>query len=258
MAAVVLAVCAVVLISNVMSDNPAIFLTGGARRVGRVIALHFAKLGHPVVLHYNHSQVDAEDIKQLIEATGGTCHLIQADLLDHRCYEPLITQAREAFPSLQMLIHNASTFEAKTFADSQEQDYHSNMALHVQAPFFLSQAFASQVNKGSIVTMLDTYVTKQSRHHFTYLFSKKCLKELTMMLAHELAPNIRVNAIAPGLILPSFGGGQAELEAHAIRVPLQKLGTPQDIADMIYHYYQSDYLTGHISYIDGGEQLGLQ
>ena len=239
-----------------MTDRKAILITGAARRLGRENALYLAQAGYDIIIHYHRSEADARSLQRDIVDQGVQAHLLQAELGLKTDYMALVAQAKQLAANLYGLVHNASIFEQANFAQTSIEQYDRYMDLHVKAPFFLTQAFASQVKEGAVITMLDTYITKYSQRYFTYLLSKKALAEMTRMLARELAPAIRVNAIAPGIILPSGDdlGEQAMQEKQAM-IPLRKLGEPQDIAQTLHWLLTQDYLTGQILYIDGGEQL---
>lgn len=239
-----------------MTDRKAILITGAARRLGRESALYLAQAGYDIIIHYHRSEADAHSLQRDISDKGGQAHLLQAKLGPQTDYMALMARAKQLAPNLYGLVHNASIFEQANFTQTSVEQYDHHMDLHVKAPFFLTQAFAAQVKEGVVISMLDTYITKYSQRYFTYLLSKKTMAEMTRMLARELAPTIRVNAIAPGIILPSGDdlGEQVMKEKQAI-IPLRKLGEPRDIAQALHWLLTQDYLTGQILYIDGGEQL---
>ena len=238
-----------------MNQKGAILITGAAQRIGRAVALYLAHQGYDIAIHYRNSEEAAAMLEQEIKALGRKTALIQADLAEADA-TAVIRQAQDALPHLNGLILNASLFEEANFLETDEAVFDANMGLHLKAPYFLSQAYAKQVGKGSIITFLDTYITKQSERYFTYLLSKKALAELTRMLAKSLAPAIRVNAIAPGLTLPSGPyHGEEAMEARKQIVPLGRLGTPEDIAHAAQYLLEAEYLVGQTLFIDGGEQL---
>jgi pteridine reductase len=238
-----------------MTEPKAILITGAARRIGRHMALRLAADGYDIALHYNGSLDDAKRTAAEIEALGQQAVLLQADLGDNPDYEGIITQAKQALPHLCGLVHNASIFAPSPFVKSDEKTFDANFQLHVKAPFFLSQAYAKQIGKGSIISILDTNVTGHASVHFTYLASKKALAELTQMLARELAPTIRVNAIAPGLTSLSDDVSPEQAAAKAKTLPLGIIAQPEQIADAAAYLLQADYLVGHVLHIDGGQKL---
>jgi NAD(P)-dependent dehydrogenase (short-subunit alcohol dehydrogenase family) len=195
--------------------NPAVLITGSARRLGRHTALHLARAGYDLALHYHSSQEDVQKLQAEIEALGQRAVVLQGDLMQRDTLPALVAQAKEALPHLGVLINNASVFEPVSFADTSPEQFDLNFGLHVQAPFFLSQAFAQYCKQGVIINFLDSFIRRQSDSYFTYLLSKKTLAALTQSLAHALAPDIRVNAVAPGVILPNGPFDAAYMEKRA-------------------------------------------
>lgn len=237
-----------------MSQN-AILITGAARRIGRQIALRLASEGYDIALHYHRSHNDAEATAAEIEALGQKCVCLTADLMDSAQAAALIGRTKEHLPHLNGLIHNASIFEPSPFTTSDGETFDANMQLHLKTPFFMSQAYAQEVGGGNIITLLDTNVSAHASVHFTYLLSKKALSELTRMLARELAPAIRVNAIAPGLTSLSDDVSAEIAAKKAAGLPLKSIAQPAEIADAAAYLLRAHYLTGHTLFIDGGQQL---
>ena len=237
-----------------MKNENAILITGAARRVGRAMALYLAERGYDIAIHYHTSEEDAQSLKAEIEALDRAAVLIQADLLQPDC-DAIIGQAKEALPHLNGLIHNASVFEETAFAQTTEAEYTRDMDLHVKTPYFLSQAYARHIGTGSLIAMLDTSIRKESKIYFPYMLAKKSLSALMRQLAKELAPDIRVNCIAPG-ITPFSDELPNETIARKIdKLPLQRVASPEEIAHAATYLLEAPYLTGHTLYIDGGEQL---
>ena len=235
--------------------RPAILITGAAKRVGKAIALHFARTGYDVVLHYHHSQAEAEKVADEIRVLGGACELLQADLADPAQVAPLVTRAYGLFPALSVLVNNASVFDAGKFMESDVALYEKEFRINTQAPIFLTQAFAKYVGSGAVVNMLDTKIVRHKHSHFFYLLSKKTLAEFTKMAAIELAPHVRVNAVCPGFLLPGGGWGedyQARLEPN---LPLQKIATLDEVVKAVYSLTENKSLTGQCLFVDGGEHL---
>jgi pteridine reductase len=233
----------------------AALITGGARRVGKETALYLASSGYDIALHYNRSQAEADYVAKQIKEHGVECELLQADLEDSSTYQPLLEKARSRFPQLSVLINNASVFDTGNFLEGDLALYEKEFRTNLQAPIFLTQAFAQQIGKGSVVNMLDTCITKHKHSYFYYLLSKKSLSEFTKMAAVELAPSIRVNAVCPGYVLPSEGWGEdykMELEA---RLPMKKLATISDILQAVHLLISTQSITGQSIFIDGGEHL---
>jgi len=230
-------------------------VTGGAKRLGRAICLDLASEGYDIALHFNTAIDSANETKLQIEALGQRCLLQQGDLSKDFDFPQLIESTIEAFGSLNLLINNASIFEKIAFKDSDQEHFDANIGLHVKATFFLSQAFSRRCEDGLIVNMLDTRVSRYQTEHFLYTLTKKTLKEMTLLLARELAPKIRVNSICPGAILAPEKSGTGYLKELAGETPMERPGQVRDILSALRYLVQSDYVNGEILYVDGGQQL---
>lgn len=237
-----------------MTARPAILITGAARRVGAELAMHFAHAGYDIGLHYHRSRKDAEKLAAKIEREGVHCVLFNHDLQQVKTLKPFMDRVLEALPRCRGLINNASIFERASFMETDEALFDRQFAVNFKAPFFLTQAFAHHFGKGSVINILDTEIQKTHGSHFAYLLSKKALMDLTLMSARELGPNIRVNGICPGIMLPSNELDQAYMDKLARQVPMRKLGTLEQVADAALWLAQS-HVTGQLVFIDGGQHL---
>jgi len=233
----------------------AVLITGAARRLGKEIALYLAGKGFDIALHYNTSRAEAEYVAHRICDMGVACEFFQADLEDSRTYRPLVEKVYKRFPHLSVLINNASLFEVGSFMDGDVELYEKQFRTNLQAPVFLTQAFAESVEKGSVINMLDTCITRHKHSYFYYLLSKKALYEFTTMAAVDLAPNIRVNGICPGYILPSEGWGEEYRSRLEQRLPMGKTATVSDIVQAVQLLIATDAINGQCLFIDGGEHL---
>ena len=241
--------------SKTTNSNGTVLITGGSKRIGRTIALHLAHYGYSIALHYHHSQKDAEALARIIQTLQVRCDIFEADLENAKNVSSLIQQVRKKFPDLQSLINNASIFEKSTLRTGDIKDFDQEFAINLRAPFILCSQFASLIKEGSIINILDTNVTKDKTGHFSYLLAKKSLADLTRLAALELAPEIRVNAIAPGLILPPESQGKEYLDRLAKNIPLKRKGEPTDIAKAVQFLLENTYITGQTIFVDGGEHL---
>ncbi len=233
-----------------------ILITGAAQRLGRAMALHLAEQGYDIVLHYHSNVAGAEKTQDEIEQMGRSCHLLQADLSEGGEYDALIEQAYKASPSLGGLINNASVFLEAGIGDTTPELFDQQLTVNLRAPFFLTQAYAAQVKQGCIINMLDTFISKTSSSYFHYLLTKKALAAFTQMAARELAPEIRVNAVAPGTILPNGKRfGEAYMKQKAKANPMKRLGQIEEVCQAAYALLTQDYMIGQILYVDGGERL---
>lgn len=238
-----------------MSARPAVLVTGGAIRVGAVLCEAFAKAGYDIALHYNSSSTEAQAVKKNIELLGVRCELFQADLSDTAKLPALIESVKIAYANCAALINSASVFERASFLQTDEALFDRQVGVNFKAPFFLTQAYAKAFGKGSVVNILDTDVSKNQGSHFIYLQSKKMLADFTQMAARELGPNIRVNAVCPGVMLPSPGFDQSYLEKAAQKMPLARIATPQDLAQAALWLSESPVITGQVIFVDGGQHL---
>lgn len=231
-------------------------ITGAGKRIGRALAVALAEEGAQIVAH---------DRKALEEETNRTCEEVVdcgarswkviADLEKPEEYENLISRALLAAGSLDILINNASLFTPGGLQELSFPDLTKQIQVNAWSPFVLSREFARSVSRGKIVNLLDTRIAGHERTHAAYLLSKKMLATLTRMCALEFAPEVTVNAVAPGAILPPAGKGQEYLEELAKKLPLRRHGGPQDIIDAVVYLLTSDFVTGQILFVDGGKHL---
>src|SRR6185503_1764541 len=184
-------------------------ITGGAKRIGRAIALALAKEGYGIALHYHSSRSEAQALAAEIHRENGTCRLYSADLTNEAATLRLIKAVKRECADLNVLINSASIYQKSKLRTATLKQFNDDLNIHVKAPFILTQGFAHSVKKGVIINMLDTKIIGNETEFATYLLAKKCLASLTSMSALEFAPGIRVNAVAPGPILPPPGKGMA-------------------------------------------------
>jgi pteridine reductase len=239
---------------NLLKGKTAL-ITGGTKRIGRTVALALANEGVNIVLHYNTSPSEAEILCREIKGMGPHAWTIQADFAKPEEYESLIEKTLKLAGTLDILINNASIFPPDTLNDVSFESVVTNMQVNAWVPFVLSRAFASSVGKGKIINMVDSRVTGYDWAHVAYIWSKHVLASMTRMTALEYAPDITVNGIDPGLILPPPGKDMSYLERLKDTVPLKRHGDPQDIADAIVFLLKSDFITGEVISVDGGRHL---
>ncbi len=238
-------------------------VTGGAIRLGRALALGLAEEGVNVVLHYCHSQAAAEQTGREIEARGVATELVRANFENlEAAAEDIVTAGLERFGSVEVLINSAAIFEAGTLSETSIDLWDRHFDINLKAPFFLAKAFARQFQKspaerGHILNILDWRATHPSAgtSHLAYTIAKSGLAALTKALAVELGPKIQVNGIAPGAILPAPGTSEAGFQDLAHQNPLNRVGSPTEIVKSAVYLLKSDFLTGEILHVDGGERL---
>ncbi len=230
-------------------------VTGGAKRIGKAICLNLAKKGYIVAIHYHQSSVEAKRTANQIRKEGGVCELFKTDLSDSKQIEELIRKVLKTFRRLDVLINNASNFIPSDLSNGFLEQFPVDFNINFTAPAILIVHFAKQGRKGNVINILDVQVVKNETKHMAYLLAKKSLHELTRLAAVELAPGIRVNAVAPGCILLPEGKGDAYLEKRLKNVPLQRKGKVKNIVLAVCFLLENDYVTGQTIFVDGGEHL---
>lgn len=235
--------------------RPAALVTGGSRRLGRELCLGLARRGFDIALHYRESHSAARATAGDIAQTGGSCELFQADLTDPAQVERLIPSVLERFPSLELLINSASIWRPSGFLASTRDELKENLAVHIETPYLLSRDFARLAGAGQIVNILDTAITAKTSVFFPYLLTKKALLELTIMCAAELAPGIRVNAVAPGQVLPPEGAARLAHRRQPEDNPLGRAGSTHDVLKAVIFLIENPHFTGQCLFVDGGAHL---
>lgn len=231
-------------------------ITGAAKRIGRETALSFADEGANVMIHYRGSADEAAHLCRDIRHKGVGAWILQADFEQPEEYETLIQRALdEPIDRLDILVNNASIFPLDKLEDITFESLVTNIQVNAWAPFVLARDFKRLVGRGMVINMLDSRIEDADWSHVAYILSKHVLAALTKMMALDYAPEIRVNAVAPGLILPPPGKDESYIEALKDTVPLRKHGDPRDVADAIVYLAKTDYLTGEVIFVDGGRHL---
>jgi NAD(P)-dependent dehydrogenase (short-subunit alcohol dehydrogenase family) len=241
---------------NAQTTPRAALITGGGRRIGRTIALKLARAGYAVVLHANRSRGEAEELASEIAGQNGRAAVVRADLADADAVRGIVPGAN-AFGPLTLLVNNASIFEDDEIGGLKRSDFERTMAVNLTAPLFLAQAFAAQAVAGadaSIVNIVDQRVLRPTPKFFSYTLSKSALHMATATLAQALVP-LRVNAVAPGPVLPSPRQSETQFAAQAAAVPLGHGPTPDDIADAVLYLAGAKSVTGVTLAVDGGQHL---
>jgi NAD(P)-dependent dehydrogenase (short-subunit alcohol dehydrogenase family) len=233
----------------------AALVTGGAVRIGKEISLNLAQKGYNIALHYNSSEKEALATRELILKSDVKCDLFRCDLSSLDSARELVPEVMESLGELCVLVNNASIFENVGFHDVTPEFLETDMAINFKAPFFLSQSFSTETSGGLIVNFLDTRIRKNPVEHFSYNLSKKCLYHLTKMLARELAPDFRVNALCPGAVLAPPGFGDDYLHRMVQGAPMKRPGSIEDIINAFNYLLENNYVTGECLFVDGGMSL---
>ncbi|MEX2015498.1 MAG: SDR family oxidoreductase [Candidatus Hydrogenedentales bacterium] len=232
-----------------------VLVTGAAKRLGRATAAAFAREGAAVVIHYNQSAEDAEAFAAELRAQGNDAATIQGDLADIAVAENLIAEATHAHGPIDVLVNNASIFPADRLAEVSWTSFVVNDLVNAFGPFLLARAFAAQGRPGVVINFLDARIRDYDAEHVSYHLSKRLLHTFTQLMAVEFAPRVRVNAVAPGLVLPPEGRDEAYLEALKNTNPLQQYGAADDVAEAVVYLAGAEFVTGQTIYVDGGRHM---
>ncbi|MGG5809710.1 SDR family oxidoreductase [Falsiroseomonas sp. CW058] len=234
------------------------FVTGGAKRLGRAMALALAEAGFDVTIHYGASAAEAEATAGAIRATGRRALALPADLAREAEVAALVPQAEAALGPVGVLVNNASTFERDEWHDATRESWDMHLEPNLRAPFVLAQAMAKALPataEGVVVNLLDERVWSLTPHFVSYTVSKAALWTLTQTLALALAPRIRVNGIGPGPALPSPRQTAAQFEAQCRSVPLRRGTSPEEVARALTMILSLPSMTGQMIALDGGQHL---
>lgn len=230
-------------------------VTGAAVRIGRATALALAGEGLDVVVHFHRSGDEAAALCRELEGRGVRAWPVQGDFADPAEGERVIERALAAAGGLDVVVNNASIFPADSLEDLTFDGLFDNIRVNAWAPFAASRAFARRVGRGHIINLLDSRLDDADWTHVGYLLSKHVLAALTKLMALAYAPEIAVNAVAPGLILPPPGAPHEYIEARTQTVPLARHGEPEQVARAVAYLATSEFITGEVIYVDGGRHL---
>jgi NAD(P)-dependent dehydrogenase (short-subunit alcohol dehydrogenase family) len=241
--------------------NPAALVTGGAHRIGAAIVHALARSGYAVAIHANRSRAAADELRAEIEGTGGRAAVVIADLADHDAVAGLISASVAAIGPLTLLVNNAGEFEVDGFGELDRARFDRQFAVNLRAPLFLAQAFAAQARPDddpSIVNIIDQRVFRPTPRFFSYTLTKSALHTATITLAQALAPQVRVNAVAPGPTLPSPRQDAQAFARQAALVPLGRGPKPDEIAQAVLYLAGARSVTGVTIAVDGGQHLAWE
>lgn len=241
------------------SSAPVALITGAARRVGRAVALELASIGHDIAITYHSSQDQAQALLDQLRAMGRRAIAIPADFNDPEpAVEEIHRQVAGTFARLDVLVNNASIYAPGNLATTTLASLRQAMSIHVETPLLLAQKFQTLLRaaRGSIVNMSDLLAQRPWPEFLAYSASKAALSNLTQSLARLLAPDVRVNAIAPGVVEWPDDYPESARQNYLKRVPLARAGTPRDVARLIrFLVTEGSYLTGQILPLDGGRSI---
>jgi len=231
-------------------------VTGSARRLGEAFAMTLARMGYSIALHYRGSVTEAEKTADEIRALGVDCLPIRADLTVPEKVDFLFSLVDEFHAPLKVVVNSASVMPVSDPRTLELHDWNSALDLNLRAPFLIAQHAAKRMTEGGlIVNISDTGAQKAWSRYPSYTVSKAGLESLTKMLARALAPSIRVNAIAPGLVLPSDFVTPEQWNKLVERLPLQRAATLEEITSTLEFLIKNEYITGQTIVVDGGYSL---
>ncbi len=245
-------------------NNKVVLITGGAKRVGAAITRALHQQGANVMLHYHTSQQEAETLQaELNQTRADSVAIMQANLLQTADLPKLIQATLQQFGRLDALVNNASSYYATPLGGISEAQWDELTGSNLKAPLFLSQAAADALfaSRGCIVNITDMHIERPKKHYIVYSAAKAGLVNLTKSLAQELAPNVRVNAVAPGPVLwPEDNQEFDEIYRQQVvnQTLLKRTGEPDDIAKAVkFLVYDAPFITGHVLAVDGGRHLSI-
>ena len=242
-------------------SSPVALITGAAQRIGAVIARTLHDAGYRVLIHYRGSAAAADQLAdELNQRRSDSALTLQADLDDMGQVTTLAEQAVAAFGQLDLLVNNASSFFPTPVDTSTQQQWDQLINSNLRAPYFLSSTLAPMLRQqqGVIINLVDIHAQRGLEGYAIYSMAKAGLQMMTISLAKELAPEIRVNGVSPGAILwPEADAALSDSEKQALlaKVPLQRTGSPQDIANTVLFLASSSYISGQILAVDGGRSI---
>jgi len=233
-------------------------VTGGAIRVGRAISLGLAGRGFDLVVTYRSSEGPARALREEVTALGRRCEVVQVDLGEVAAAGAVVTAARDAFGRLDVLVNSAASFDSRPLLDVDAEAWDRVMGLNVRAPHLLVRAAGELLREshGCVVNIVDISAFQAWTDYPHHAVSKAALAHLTRVQARALAPHVRVNAIAPGAVLPPDDWSEERWAALADGAPLQTVGSPDDVVEAVLFFVDAGFVTGQILAIDGGRLLG--
>ena len=232
-------------------------VTGGAVRVGRALSLGLAEAGYDVAVHYYSSSTAAQEVVNRIGEMGRRGVLVEGNMGDPDGVQAIAAAVRERCGRLDLLVNSAASFEHADLLDIDVDAWDQVMNVNLRGPFLLVRESAALLkeSQGSVVNIVDLGAFKPWTHHPHHAVSKAALLHLTKILARVLAPDVRVNAVAPGAVLMPEASDAAERERERRLTPLGRLGSPEDVLRAVLFLAASTFITGEVLVVDGGRSL---
>ena len=239
-----------------MSSSAAL-VTGGATRLGRYFAEALADKGYDIALHVNSSREEAEEVAQTIRRKGQACEIVPCNFLSDSL-EDLVAAAKQHFPGLNLLLNSASAYEPAPIAGTDLAMLETQFRVNMFTPLLLTQHFADAVENGQVINIIDNKVAYHQYPYAAYLLSKKSLADMTRMAALEFAPRLRINGIAPGVVLPASQRTSDYIKWRIDGIPVNHQGSPAHLVQALHYLLDNDFVAGQILFVDGGESINLE
>ncbi|WFE70169.1 SDR family oxidoreductase [Halomonas sp. M1] len=237
--------------------TPAALVTGGATRLGRHFAEALAEKGYDIALHVNSSRGEAEEVAKGIRQRGQACEILPCNFLSD-ALEELVAAAKQRFPGLNVLLNSASAYEPAPIASTNMAMLETQFRVNLFTPLLLTRHFAEAVENGQVINIIDNKVAYHQYPYAAYLLSKKSLADMTRMAALEFSPRLRINGIAPGVVLPASQRTSDYIQWRIEGIPLKQQGDPSHLVQALYYLLDNNFVTGQVLFVDGGESNNLE
>ena len=235
----------------------AALVTGGATRLGRYFSEALADAGYDIALHVNRSREEAEEVATGIRAKGRECEIFHCDFLNDDL-NVLMQSAKQRFPGLNLLLNSASAYEPAPIAGTDLAMLEAQFRVNMFTPLLLTRHFAEVVQEGQVINIIDNKVAYHQYPYAAYLLSKKSLAEMTRMAALEFAPRIRINGLAPGVVLPASQRTSDYVQWRIEGIPLKRQGDPAHLVQALHYLLNNPFVAGQILFVDGGESINIE
>ncbi|EHA17484.1 SDR family NAD(P)-dependent oxidoreductase [Halomonas sp. HAL1] len=235
----------------------AALVTGGATRLGRFFSEALADAGYDIALHVNRSREEAEEVATGIRAKGRECEIFHCDFLNDDL-NVLLQSAKQRFPGLNLLLNSASAYEPAPIAGTDLAMLEAQFRVNMFTPLLLTRHFAEVVQEGQVINIIDNKVAYHQYPYAAYLLSKKSLAEMTRMAALEFAPRIRINGLAPGVVLPASQRTSDYVQWRIEGIPLKRQGDPAHLVQALHYLLNNPFVAGQILFVDGGESINIE
>lgn len=235
----------------------AALITGGATRLGRHFAENLADAGYDIALHVNSSYQEAEVVAEGIRAKGRECEIFLCNFLTDDL-ETLIRAVKQRFPGFNLLLNSASVYQPAPIGATDLALLETQFRVNLFTPLLLTRYFAHVTQEGQVINIIDNKIAYHQYPYAAYLLSKKGLADMTRMAALEFAPHIRINGIAPGVVLPAAQRISDYIEWRIEAIPVNHQGKPTHLVQALHYLLNNAFVTGQILFVDGGESINME